>query len=128
MLARCRNPKVKRYAHYGGRGITVCERWQGPHGYQNFLADMGRKPSTKHTLDRKDPNGHYTPDNCVWATQTEQQNNRRNNRRVVYRGEELTLAQLAARTGHPPLRLRDRLNAGWSVEEAVHEPPRKISS
>lgn len=76
MKSRCLNPNFTSYERYGGRGIAICERWLT---FQNFFADMGLKPSPKHTLDRKDPNGNYEPDNCRWATFQEQQQNKTNN-------------------------------------------------
>ncbi|QHJ80631.1 MAG: hypothetical protein [Bacteriophage sp.] len=74
MKQRCTNPKHPKFRHYGGRGIKVCERWQS---YDNFISDMGPRPSLKHSVERKDNEGDYTPGNCVWATQTTQCNNRR---------------------------------------------------
>lgn len=75
MKQRCLNPRAKKFDLYGGRGISVCQRWLD--GFENFLTDMGRKPSPAHSLDRINGNGDYTPKNCRWATPSEQNNNRR---------------------------------------------------
>lgn len=77
MRNRCRNPRAVDFGKYGGRGIRVCERWND---FRLFIADMGPAPTTSHTLDRRDVNGDYEPSNCRWATQTEQQRNRTNNK------------------------------------------------
>lgn len=78
MRQRCTYRKHRSWKDYGGRGITVCARWLGPDGYAHFLADMGRKPSPDHSLDRFPNNdGDYSPDNCRWATRSQQQNNTR---------------------------------------------------
>lgn len=74
MIQRCRNPRLKSYKHYGGRGITVCGRWV--HSFENFLADMGEGPPGL-TLDRRDNNGNYEPENCRWATYSMQNSNQR---------------------------------------------------
>jgi hypothetical protein len=79
MVNRCLNPNSHSYNYYGGRGIAVCKRWLGKNGFKNFIADMGNKPSPKHSIDRYPNNdGNYEPSNCRWATQKQQTNNKRN--------------------------------------------------
>jgi hypothetical protein len=86
MLSRCTNPNARTYPYYGGRGITVCERWRGPEGFANFLADMGDRPDTpigakRHwSIDRIDNDGPYAPDNCQWADPPMQAANKRGKR------------------------------------------------
>ena len=82
-LNRCYNPKCKKFDIYGGRGIKMCRRWR--RSYLNFLADMGRKPSPKYSLERKNVNGNYSPSNCKWATASEQMRNRRPFKMTVLR-------------------------------------------
>lgn len=74
MKNRCLNPRARDYVYYGGRGVTLCKRWLL---FENFLADMGRRPSPEYTLERRNPNRGYTPRNCVWATRLTQARNRR---------------------------------------------------
>lgn len=124
MLDRCLNQRNGDYANYGGRGITVCDRWR--ESFENFLADMGQRPSPAHSLDRIDNDGPYAPGNCRWATaDTQRQNNRQ---RVVYiehAGERLPLTAWARRLSMTPAALRRRLRRG-SVAEALTTPRRRI--
>ena len=82
LKARTSNPNAPQYPNYGGRGIKLCERWQGLYGFDNFLEDMGERPPN-HSLDRKDNDGDYSPENCRWATDYEQCANKRNNNDTV---------------------------------------------
>lgn len=116
---RCDNPNDKDYQHYGGRGITVCPRWR--ESFNNFLADMGQCP-TGHSIDRIDVNGNYEPTNCRWATQKEQTNNMRRNRRLEWRGSTKTISQWADTLGQPAKLISSRVKAGWPTERALTEP------
>ena len=91
MHQRCSNPKHSKYSRYGGRGIRVCRRWRK---FENFLSDMGDRPEGM-TLDRRDNDGPYSPDNCRWATPTEQRQNTSTYSKVLYGGKEYTRAALA---------------------------------
>jgi hypothetical protein len=92
MRQRCNNPNRADYKHYGGRGISICERWDS---FENFLADLGIKPSPKHSIHRIDNDKGYSPDNCVWALPLVQANERRTNRRVAIGGVTRTVAEWA---------------------------------
>jgi hypothetical protein len=87
MRHRCLNPKQTGYDSYGGRGITVCERWNNTNGFLNFLADMGEKPDGM-SLDRIDNEGNYEPGNCRWATPKQQAENRRTIKQVEKERDE----------------------------------------
>lgn len=88
---RCLNPGDKAYKYYGGRGIIICDRWRS--SFENFLADVGYRPSLDLTLNRIDNDGPYSPDNCKWSTWTEQNNNHSRNKILEYLGERKTLAE-----------------------------------
>jgi hypothetical protein len=117
MLQRCRNQADPSFKNYGGRGISVCERWTS---FISFCADMGPRPEGA-TLERDDVNGNYEPGNCRWATPIEQANNRRNNRPLTLNGETKTLAQWARYAGLTKQALRHRLESGWPLEEALRK-------
>ena len=118
MRERCENPKHQAYGYYGGRGITVCERWLK---FENFLADMGERPHGM-TLDRKDSNGNYEHGNCRWASRLEQSNNTRSNLSFEVGGERKTVAEWARAKGMPYARLHGRLKLGWQIERALSQP------
>jgi hypothetical protein len=89
MKARCNNPKDHKYHTHGGRGITVCERWQN--SFENFFADMGPKPARGYSVERVGNDGNYCPENCIWATPKIQGKNTRQNTRVTIDGKTLNL-------------------------------------
>lgn len=119
---RCLNPTDAAYDHYGGRGITVCERWQGPDGFANFYADMGPRPSPKHSIDRIDNNGPYSPENCRWATSSEQGRNTRGNRFLTFEDRTQCLQDWSDEIGIDSSILSTRLRRGWPVEDALTRP------
>lgn len=124
---RCCNKQNKGYPRYGGRGIQMCDRWLDPeNGYANFLADMGRRPSTKHSLDRIDVNGDYCPENCRWATITEQNRNTRAVRNLTYKGKTQCCTAWAEEYGISVAALYGRLEAGWDIEKALTYPVRQM--
>lgn len=117
MPSRCSNPRHQAWPDYGGRGIDVCQRWRD--SFQAFLADMGPRPDGMW-LDRKDNDGPYSPDNCRWATPTEQANNKRSNRRISIDGRTQTLAEWVRELGLNYRTVKSRLNVGhWTPEEAL---------
>lgn len=119
IIERCTNPKVRSYKDYGGRGITFCERWRGEQGFINFIADMGKSPSAKHSIDRIDNEGNYEPSNCRWATKSEQSRNRRSNRLLTFNGVEKLLVEWSEITKISEACITKRLSYGWTVEEAL---------
>ncbi|MES2958113.1 MAG: hypothetical protein V4792_07990 [Pseudomonadota bacterium] len=121
MKQRCYYPGERQFANYGGRGITVCPEWR--ESFLAFLADVGKRPSAKHSLDRIDTSGHYEPSNVRWATHREQSLNKRNNRLLTFMGETHPLREWARLRGISVPALENRLNAyGWTVERALTQP------
>lgn len=120
MRDRCGAPSHPQFANYGGRGIAVCERWAS---FDNFLADMGPRPSRAHSVDRTDNDGPYSPENCRWATRTQQNSNRRNCIFVEVAGELVTLKEACRRLGltYRPIGKRIK-NLGWPVSLALSTP------
>lgn len=119
MLKRCTNPNFDSYPRYGGRGITVCDRWRD---YANFLADMGERPEG-HSLDRYPNNtGNYEPGNVRWATPREQQRNRSDNVLITHGGLTLGLHEWSERTKIDARTIYGRLKADWPVAEALTTP------
>ena len=120
MRERCNNLKHISYPRYGALGVTVAPEWGD---FARFIADMGPRPSTRHTIDRKDNSNGYGPGNCRWATYTAQARNMSNNLMVDFRGEQICLAELAERTSTPYPRLFYRVTHGWPIEKAISVRP-----
>lgn len=119
---RCLNPRDQHYANYGGRGITICVRWRD--SFDAFLADVGRRPSPQHSIDRyPDQNGNYEPGNVRWATTMEQAYNRRTNILLTFDGRTQCLAAWAREFGILPSTLGQRLKR-WDLERALTTPLR----
>lgn len=125
MRSRCYDPNTEYYHRYGGRGIKVCDRWL--ESFLNFLEDMGPRPSPLHTLDRVDNNRNYEPGNCRWATWEEQQNNRRTTRLLTHDGRTMSVAQWSRATGISESGIISRIQAGWSLSDALTTPTRDHS-
>lgn len=122
MIQRCTNPNASNYSRYGGRGITVCPEWRV---FENFLRDMGPRPTKDHSIDRKANSGLYCKENCRWATSKEQNNNTRGNRLISHDGETHTMSQWSEFVGVPYETLKSRIVRGWDVGRALTEPVRK---
>lgn len=131
MFDRCQTPTNAYYKDYGGRGIKVCERWQPPEGFWNFVKDMGPKPSYEtsksgraiYSLDRIDVNGDYCPENCRWATQSQQVNNQRRSKKYTVKGFTGGITECARYFAVvTPHQADNRVRNGWSIEDAVLVP------
>jgi hypothetical protein len=125
MRARCCNPNYKAFADYGGRGITICERWLN--SFENFLADMGERPAGM-SIDRYPNNdGNYELSNCRWATQAQQQRNKSNNVLLTFQGETMCITDWAEKLGISKHSLRNRICRGWSADRALTTPARVVA-
>lgn len=116
MIQRCHNPNNPAYADYGGRGIAVCGSWLD--SFQAFYRDMGPRPGSEYSLDRRENDLGYSKDNCRWATAQEQAENRSSTRWVEYRGERITATGLGLRSGNSVNTILNRLARGDSPEQA----------
>jgi len=118
---RCNDPKRESFKHYGARGITVCDRWL--HSFENFFEDMGKRPDTKSSIERIDNDGPYSPDNCKWATITEQNRNKTGCIKITHNGVTKTASEWSIDIGGSRNIISQRLKRGWSVKKALTTPP-----
>lgn len=118
LKSRCLNPNATGYDRYGGRGITICDRWLN---FENFVSDIGPRPSSQHSLDRIECEGDYEPGNCRWATPEEQNNNTRVATVVTYKGKRMRLHEAWQESGCvvPKKTAYRRLRLGWSADRAL---------
>lgn len=120
MIKRCGNPNHIAYKNYGERSIGVSREWRS---FENFYADMGKRPSRVHSLERKDNNGNYEKGNVIWADPHTQSRNTRRTIRITLRGKTQCLKDWANELGLHYKRVQARILSGWSVEKAFSEPP-----
>lgn len=135
MKRRCFRVTATDYAAYGGRGIVVCDGWKN--SFAEFLEDMGERPSSDHSIDRKNGDGNYScghckecsangwPANCRWATRAEQRRNQKDVRFLEFRDDRLCLKDMAEKYGLTKSQLHNRLSAGWSLSDALLTPVRQ---
>lgn len=117
---RCNGQNRKDYERYGGKGITVCKRWSS---FENFLSDMGKRPSNKHSIERRNNTKGYSPANCYWATDDEQRNNKRTSRIIKIGRRKQTLRQWCDEFDAPYARVHDRIDLlGWDPLRALQTP------
>lgn len=127
MLSRCTNPNTSYYKRYGGRGIKVCDEWNGEDGSTNFI-NWALKNGYEHrlTLDRINNNGNYEPSNCRWITNKAQQRNKSTNKLLTLNGETHCVCEWSEKIGISTNTLNQRLNRGWSVEKTLTTPIKKV--
>lgn len=122
MRSRCNNPNNRQYKDYGGRGIRICERWDS---FKAFETDMGPRPEGNYSLDRIDNDGNYTPENCRWASRTEQQRNQRVTRRVIIEGQSYLAVELADKSGLKTDTIIERARRGLTLAEVL-DPAKRV--
>ncbi len=122
IIQRCCNKNYRECHLYGGRGIQICSQWK--QSFSAFFSDMGPRPSLTHSIDRINNNGNYTPENCRWATVTMQANNKRTSRSIRCFGETKTIAEWARVVDIGYATLRNRVGAGWPIEQALTMQPK----
>lgn len=120
MRKRCYKTYSSVYRYYGGRGVRVCDRWFN--SFENFFADMGVRPTSKHSIDRINNNGNYEPSNCRWATQSEQVNNSSRTIKIIIYGITYSIKQASELFEIKHRILYDRLRRGWEPHEAIFTP------
>jgi len=120
MRSRCYRSTHRHFKNWGGRGITVCERWR--ESFEAFYEDMGPRPEG-HSIDRIDNSGNYEPGNCRWTTSTQQLRNTRRNNLLTVRGRTQCITAWADESGICSETIHHRLRAGWEVEAAIFTPP-----
>ncbi len=120
--SRCLNEKVPEFKHYGGRGVFICDRWKN--SFENFLADMGPRPGPQYSIDRRDNDGGYEPNNCRWASKKEQANNTRANRRVTIGHETKNMTQWADEIGVKREVIHKRLKRGVDISRLLEPTAR----
>lgn len=123
MHKRCYNAKAHNYKWYGGIGITVCEAWHNYKTFEKWANENGYNDNL--SIDRIDQQKHYSPDNCRWANQEEQANNRSNNRIIAYQGESYTISQFAKKYKLSYWTVTNRLRLGWDLDRIVSEGEKK---
>lgn len=122
MKSRCDDPNHKSWNYYGGRGITVCDRWRN---FLAFLSDMGPRPSPNHSIERRDNSVCYCPENCYWETHKNQMRNTRLNRFLSLNGETKCISEWSEQMGFSHGLINGRLRRGWTIERAITTPAHK---
>lgn len=122
MIDRCNNENCKNYSRYGAIGIKVCKRWMD--SFDNFIADIGLRPTRNHSIDRIDVRKGYSPENCRWATKKEQSRNRRNSRYIYIDGNKMQVDEYCERFNVSAHAIKNRIRRGWDNERIISTPVR----